>query len=236
VKEQNRQDPAQALEVAVFQAGEEIIPLGYESPHFLVILSGQVALTQNGKRLRTLGEQDIFGLESLLLKKPSQYAARAVQKCRIAKYSPEILDYLIRQSPRMVQGVLSSILRQLTQTAFNLLEPAELSLTPVRDRVCFFSDGQPVLGDGQSGNHLYRLLSTGEGLQVTIDGREITRISKPGEFFGASILPRNACVRSIGPNAVEKYGADEFDIIIRDYPDSAAKIMKTMVERLEAGS
>ena len=65
MKKEDVKDPAQAIDVAVFQAGEQIFPPGYESPYFLVILSGQVVLTRNGKRIRTLGEQDIFGLESL---------------------------------------------------------------------------------------------------------------------------------------------------------------------------
>ncbi|MDR3567661.1 MAG: cyclic nucleotide-binding domain-containing protein [Syntrophobacteraceae bacterium] len=236
MKKENRQDPAQAIEVVVFQAGEEIIPLGYESPHFLVILSGQVVLTQDGKRLRTLVEQDIFGLESLLLRKPSHYAAQAVKKSRIAKYSPEILDYLIRQSPRMVQSVLDSLLRQLTQTALNLLGPAEQSLMAVDGRVRFFSDGETVVGERERGNVFYRLVSTAGGLLVTSKGREILRITNPGEFFGIPILPANVRVRSIGQSAVEKYGADELGIIIRDYPDSAEKIMRAMIERCEAVS
>ena len=221
---------AQALEVALYQPGEEIIPVGFESPYFLVILSGQVVLTREGKRIRTLGEQDILGLESLLLKKPSHYAAQAAQKCRVAKYSPEILDYLIRQSPRMVQNVLCSILHQLTQTALTLLESAQ-SLTPVRDRIDFFSDGQALLGDTEGGDFFYRLISTGGGLQVSVQGRETHRISKPGEFFGRPILPRNASVTSIGQSVVEKYGAGELDVIIKDYPDSAARIMQAMIER-----
>ena len=221
----------QAIEVAVFQAGEEIIPPGYESPYFLVILSGQVVLTQEGKRIRTLGEQDIFGLESLLLRKPVHYAAEAVQKCRIAKYSPEILDYLIRRSPRMVQTVLTSVVHQLTQTALTLLDPVPQPLEAARERVHFFSDGEPIMEEMGGGGALYRLIGTGGGLQVTVEGREIMQIRKSGEFFGFPLLPRNAGVRSIGDSVVEKYGADELDSIIRDYPDSAAKIMAVMMER-----
>lgn len=86
------------------------------------------------------------------------------------------------------------------------------------------------------GSALYRLISTEDRVQVTIEGRETMRITKPGEFFGAPILPRNASVRSIGQSVVEKYGADELDIIIRDYPDSAVRIMQSMMERCEAGN
>ncbi|MDA8306016.1 MAG: cyclic nucleotide-binding domain-containing protein [Deltaproteobacteria bacterium] len=236
MNEENRKDPAHAIEVAVFQAGEEIIPQGVESPYFFVILSGQVVLRHDGKRIRTLGDQDIFGLESLLLKRPSHYAAQAVRKCRIAKYATENLDYLIGGSPRMVQNVLVSILRQLTRTALNLLEPSPESLAAAKERIRFFSDGEAIVEEMDRGSALYRLISTAGWLQVTSEGREIMRISNPGEFFGVPILPRNACVRSIGQSAVEKYGAEELDIIIRDYPDSALKIMQAMIERCGAKS
>ncbi len=235
MNKKSRNDPAQAIEVAIFQAGEQIIPLGFDSPYFFVILSGQVMLTQKGKRIRTLGELDIFGLESLLLRRPSHYRAEAVQKCRIAKYSPEILDYLIRKSPRMVENVLSSMVRQLTQTVGNLLEPPPETFE-AKDRVLYISDGEEIRDDMDGGSALYRLISTEDRVQVTIEGRETMRITKPGEFFGAPILPRNASVRSIGQSVVEKYGADELDIIIRDYPDSAVRIMQSMMERCEAGN
>lgn len=235
VNKKSRNDPAQAIEVAIFQAGETIIPLGFESPYFFVLLSGQVVLTQKGKRIRTLGELDIFGMESLLLRRPSHYSAEAVQKCRIAKYSPEILDYLIRKSPRMVQNVLSSMVRQLTQTVVNLLEPSPESFE-AKDRVLYFSDGEVIRDDRGGGRVLYRLISTEDRVQVTIDGRETMRITNPGEFFGAPILPRSASVRSMGQSVVEKYGADELDIIVRDYPDSAVRIMQSMMELSEAGS
>lgn len=219
--------------MTVFQAGEEIAPQGCEDQGFFVILSGLVVLSQNGNRVRTLGEQDIFGLENLLLKRPSQYAAVAVQKSRIARYGPDILDQLIYQSPRMARNVLVSILRQLAHTALNLLDSPVHSLAADKERIHFLSDGEVLAEDKESGCCLYRLISTGGCLQVTVEGREAMRISKPGEFFGVPISPRNACVRSIGQSIVEKYGAEELDIIIRDYPDAALKIMQAMVELIE---
>ena len=227
---------AKAIEVSVFRAGEQIISQGAGCPCFFVILSGLVVLRQDGKRLRSLGEQDIFGLESLLLKRPSDYAAEAVEKCRIAKYAPEVLDYLMEQSPRMLQNLLLSILRQLKNTARNLLDSPPLSLAATQERFHFFSDGETIGKEMESGQALYRLVTTAGWLQVTLEGREITRISHPGEFFGAPLLPGKASVRSIGQSVVEKYGGGELDIIIRDYPDSALKIMQTMIERREAKS
>lgn len=234
MQKETKKDPTQAIEVAVFRTGQEILSEGYENPFFFVILSGQVVLSKNGKRIRTLGEQDIFGLESLLLRKPSNYSAEAVQKCRVAKYGPETLDHLIHQSPRMIQNVLVSILHQLTQTTLNLLDPPQPLLVD-KERIHFYADGEIILEEMMRGPDLYRLVSTGGGLQVTIDGREIALINRPGEFFGLPISPANTCVRSIGQSVVEKYGSDDLDIIIRDYPDSARRIMQAMIERLSAG-
>jgi hypothetical protein len=230
-KETIKKHPMQALEVAVFQIGRTILAQGHENPFFLVILSGRVMLSKNGKMIRTLGEQDIFGLESLLSKRPSYYAAYAVEECRIAKYGLETLDHLIHESPRMVENVLVSISRQLTDTTLNLMEPTQ-PVPEDNQRIHFYKDGEMILEEMNGGTELCRLISTQGGLQLTVDGREITRIDKPGEFFGRPISPSHARVKSIGQSIVEKYGADDLDILIRDYPESARQIMHMMIERL----
>ena len=83
--------PAQAIEIAVFKKGQAIMSEGQQSPSFLVILSGQVVLSKNGKIIRTLDEQDIFGLESLLLKKPCSLrgsCAERMQNSEVRARSP----------------------------------------------------------------------------------------------------------------------------------------------------
>ena len=143
---------------------------GQQIPFFLVILSGQVVLSRNGKAIRVLKEHDIFGLDSLLSKQPSFYSAHALRKSRIAKYGPEALDHLIRESPRMIQKVLTSVLNQLTQTASNLLGPPDQLLAD-EERVRFYEDGEVILEEMTGGTELYRLVSTQGGLRVTM-GRQ----------------------------------------------------------------
>ncbi len=232
-----KKNPAQAIEVAVFQRGQVILSQGQENPFFFVILSGRIMLRKNGKTIRTLGELDIFGLESLLSKQPSHYTAHALQQCRIAKYGLETLDHLINESPRMIQNVLVSILHQLTDTTLNLLDLPQVA--PKDDekddeRIRFYKDGEVILEEINAGAEFCRLISTQGGLQVTMGGREVTRINKPGEFFGRPISHSHACVTSIGQSVVEKFGADDLDILIRDYPESARQIMHTLIERLAA--
>jgi len=223
-------DPAMALEVAVFQKGEEILSDGQECPCFFVILSGQVQLSRNGKKIRTLREQDIFGLESLLFRRPSRYSAEAVQTCRVASYGPEALDHFIRECPRMIQNVLISVLDQLTQTTSNLVDYPQ-SLVADKERILFCKDGEVILEENGCETELYRLISTEGELQVTIGGREIERINKPGEFFGFPVYCAHICVKSIGESIIEKYGADDLDMMVRDYPESASRIMRAMIER-----
>jgi hypothetical protein len=232
VQKKIRKNPAQALEVMFFQRGWEILPEGDENPFFFVILSGQVVLSRNGNKVRTLGEQDVFGLENLLLRIPSPYSAEAAQKCRIARYGPETLDYYISESPRMTRNVLVSILHQLTQTSLNVNSSRFLLMD--RERIRFYKDGEVILEEEKenTGTEICRLISTQGGLQVTTGGQPVTLINKPGEFFGPPISLANFCVRSIGESVVEKYGADDLDIIVRDYPESACLIMRTMIERL----
>ncbi len=204
---------------------------GEQIPFFLAVLSGQVVLIKGGKIIRTLDEQDIFGLESLLLKKPSYYAAYALQECRIAKYGPETLDHLIRESPRMIQNLLISIVHQLSQTTFYLLDPPE-PFQADEERICFFEDNQVIYDETTAGTEIYRLISTERGLKVTVGGAEAARIYKSGEFFGFPGSHADTCVRSIGRSVVEKYGSDDLDIIIKDYPETARRIMSTLIERV----
>ncbi|MGA2938444.1 MAG: cyclic nucleotide-binding domain-containing protein [Syntrophobacteraceae bacterium] len=228
-----KKSPAQAIEVAVFQKGRTIMLQGQETPFFFIVLSGRVMLSKNGKRIRTLGELDIFGLEGLLSKQPSHYSAHAVQTCRIARYGLETLDHFVYEGPRMIQNVLVSTARQLTETTLNLLDPSQL-FPEDNERIRFYEDGEVILEEMKGGIELYRLISTQGGLQVTMGGQAVTRIYKPGEFFGRLISRSHACVRSIGQSVVEKFGAEDLDIIIRDYPESALQIMHTLIERLGA--
>ncbi len=235
-------NPARATEVTWFSNGDEVLREGEQTPFFFVILSGRVRLVQHGKKIRVLGEQDIFGLENLVFRKPSYYTALAMDRCRVAKYGPEALDHLIRESPRMVQSILMSTLHQLTQTSYFLMDSPNAMMMDVI-RVGFFGDGQVIRDQNTRRAEFYRLVSTQGGLRVTMHGREIARIEKPGDFFGCvaglTELPRQSCITSMGESVVEIYSYGDLDLLIRDYPDTARRIMRAMMLRLadsETGS
>ncbi len=227
-----------ALDVQTYSYGDLIIREGENTRCFYVILSGQVRISQGGRNIRLLEEQDVFGLESLMLRKPSMYTARTLSKSRIAMYGQEALDYLIRQSPQMVQSLLLSTLHQLNQTTHNLSGTTD-SFSIGEVQVNFYSDGELILGEDVKSRSFHRLVSSEGGLRVAITGKEIGRIEKPGEFFGGIIgFPGSvsqAAVLSIGESVVETYTMDDLETVIRDFPDTALQIMLALISRLSQG-
>lgn len=221
-----------ALDMREYQRGEEILHEGEESDVFQVILSGRVRISRSGRKLRVLGDQDVFGLESIVLKIPSYYTAIALDKCRIARYGTDALDHLIAKSPRMIQRLLASTLNQLAQTTHFLMEHSQ-SLDEATMK--FYGDGEAIIDDSTSDTEFYRLVSTQGRLQVRMDGKEIAVIDKPGEFFGRlpgmNEVPANASVVSIGESVVEIYNIEDLDLLIRDHPEATRRVIRSMMSR-----
>lgn len=225
----------QALELHACQYGDELVKEGEESRCFFVILSGQVKISKRGKFIRLLEDQDVFGLESILFKQVIPYTAKVMTTSRIASYGPEALDHFFRENPRMTQGILTSCLQQLVRTTDNVVQEGR-AFGLEEARVDFFSDGDRIVEEGTSGADFFRLVSTEGGLKVTRAGKEISRIEAPGEFFGEMTgllrLPRQATITSIGESVVERYALDDLEEVIRDYPEAALQIFKTLISRL----
>lgn len=226
--------PSQAVSIRIYRSGEDVIREGEHFDGFFVALDGQVRIIQRGRKIRLLEPRDVFGLEGVLLKKPSPYVARTMGKTRIARYGPDALDHFIRQNPRMTRDILASAVTQLMQTSHNLsMEFNSFSLEDVR--IDFFEDGAVILEEGTTGAEFFRLVSSQGGLSVSVKGGEVARIDKPGEFFGelAALLklPRLATVTSIGESAVQMYRMDDLDIILKDYPEIALQIIRKLTVR-----
>ena len=229
------QNRLQALQIRNYSYGEEIVREGDNPPCFFVVLSGQVRLSRRGKVILHLADQDIFALEHLMLKRPCFYTATAMIESRIAAYGPEALDHLIRNSPRMTQNIMASVSRQLARLSQGATQTIDsFSLEDVE--VKFFSDGEVIIEEGTVGKELYRLVSTQSGLRVSIKNKEISFINTPGEFFGemAGILnlPRQATITSIGESVVEKYNLENIEVIIKEHPEIAHQMMRTLISRL----
>jgi len=234
-KKEQSQNRLQAIRIRTYPYGGEIVREGDNPPCFFVVLSGQVRLSRRGKVILHLGDQDIFALEHLMLKKPCFYTATAVIESRIAAYGPEALDHLIRNSPRMTQNVMASVSRQLAQLSRGATQTTDsFSLEDVELR--FFRDAEVIIEEGTIGKEFYRLISTQGGLRVSIKNKELASITTPGEFFGemAGILsmPRQATITSIGESVVEKYNLENLEVIIEEHPEIAHQMMRTLISRL----
>lgn len=227
-----KQSLTQAIEISLYEKGKLILREGQESPFFYVLLNGRASVSLAGRRTRLLGEQDIFGLENLFFRKPSYYTVIAVDECRIAKYGPDTLDHVIRNSPRMVQTLLASTLNQLAQTTCFLVDRPDPSKGV---RVGFYNDGEAVMDENTPITEIYRLVSTQGGLRVTMHREEIARIDRPGEFFGCMAgtfkIPREATITSTGESVVEIFDLDDLDLLVRDYPDTAWRVMQALMLR-----
>ncbi|MGV8075431.1 MAG: cyclic nucleotide-binding domain-containing protein [Syntrophobacteraceae bacterium] len=227
--------PFRALDIQTFRYGEEVIREGENVSLFYVILSGQIRISQHGKKIRLLEANDVLGLECLVFRKPSDITARALTKSRVAAYGLESFDHFIRENPRMTHSILLSLLQQLDQTSRNLAEGSDVfALEDVQ--VNFYNDGDTIIEEGSKGTNFYRLVSSQGGLRVSIAGKPASVISRPGEFFGEMAgllnLPRQATITSIGESVVEEYNLDDLDVIIKDYPEVALQLMRTLVARL----
>ena len=102
--------------------------------------------------------------------------------------------------------------------------------------MCFYTDGELIFDPETREADFYRLVSTQGGLRVTVDGKEFGRIYKPGEFFGLPDFPAQASVKSVGESVVERYSADDLDVLIREYPEVARQMMRVLMDRLAGKS
>ena len=227
--------PLQALDVRDYPYGGVIVREGDDCSFFYVVLDGEVQISERGKNIRVLSSHDIFGLESVVFRRPSLYTVRAITDTRVATYSPDALDRFIRENPRMALSILSSLLHQLRDTTHTLADASsELSLDGVR--LSFYADGEKIIEEGGTGKDFYRLVSSEGGLRVTSGGEEIAWIRRPGEFFGEMAcflnVPHQATVTSVGESAVEVYEFNDIELIAKDNPDLVLQIMRILLERL----
>ena len=227
--------PSYPVEVRDYAEGDWVLRESEERPVFFVILTGHVRIVKGDQVIRTLGEQDVFGLETLLLRTASPFAVRTATACRISCYGEEALDYFLEQQPRLVRSLLASLIRQLMAASGRIMGAAEDFLGE-DTVVLFFGDGAVIIEENSIGAEFYRLVSSEGGLSVSRNQVEIGRILTPGEFFGemAGLLgrPRLATVRSVGTSAVQRFSADALDLLLHDYPELATELIKSLASRL----
>jgi CRP-like cAMP-binding protein len=228
-------DGATALEVSTYEEDKEIIAEGEHNSHFCVVLNGNVKVTRQGRQLAVLGERDVFGLESCFLNRPSSVSVRSIDKTRIAMYDREAIEFILYERPQMSKGVLLSLLEQLAQTR-RAAGREESAATAENIDVRFYGDNEVIIEEGARDTDIFKLISTEQGLVVSKGGKEVGRITNPGEFFGemASVLNklRSATIISEGSSVVQVYSADNIQDMIEEHPEIAKRIIRTLAKRL----
>jgi len=224
-----------ALAVRTYGEDKEIISEGEHTNNFYVVLSGNVKILRHGRQLAILGERDVFGLESCLLNQSSSVSARSIDNTRIAMYDRDAIDFILYERPQMNKGILVSLLGQLTQTIETVaLEESESKMQNIDMQ--FYGDNEVIIQEGARETHIFKLISAEQGLVVLKGGKEIARITNPGEFFGemASVLkePRSATILSKGNSVVQVYSGDDLQDMIEEHPEIAKRIITTLAKRL----
>ena len=224
-----------AAEVKEYVPQQTIVSEGQDNKYFYVILKGEVEISQNDKGIRILKEGDVFGLENFILKRPYTTTSRALTNARIAAYPSHLIKQIIYERPQLAEMILNSVMHQLEQTTQVAEENISIEgYVDINEQV--FEDGEIIIEEGSSGVDFYKLISTEGGLRVTREGKEVGKITQPGEYFGemSSLLDqrRTATIRSIGRSKVQIFPGDNLESILMGYPDLAKKIIDTLAYRL----
>jgi CRP-like cAMP-binding protein len=226
-----------AAEVKEYQPRQVVVSEGADNKHFYVILKGEVEISQNNKTIRILKEGDVFGMENFYLQRPYTTTSRALSNARVASYRSSLIREIIYNRPQLAEMILNSVMHQLEQTT----EVAEENISiegyvDINEKV--YVDGEIIIEEGSPGVDFYKLIETEGGLLVTKEGKEVGKITKPGEYFGemSSLLDqrRTATIRSIGKSVVQVFPGDNLEAILMGYPELAMKIIDTLAHRLSA--
>ena len=224
-----------ASQVKEYKPGEIVASEGEKSEVFYVILEGEVEIFQNNKSIRVLKEGDVFGLENFCLKKCCTTTSRTITLSRIASYHTDLIEQIIYTKPQLTEKILNSIILQLEQTTQVAEENIQLgNLVDFNERI--YQDREVIIEEGSAGRDICMLVESEKGLLISREGKEVGRITQPGEYFGemSSLLnlKRTAMVSSIGRSVVQVFPDDNLEATLSAYPSLAKKVIDTLASRL----
>ena len=225
--------------IRVYEPGDIITSEGETRDVFYVVLDGAVEIFQNKRSIRVLQEGDVFALESILLQKSCSVTAKALSPSRIAAYHKDILEEIISGKPQVSIQIINSLVAQLEQTTQAAAEHIPLGgFVDFHERI--FQDGEVIIEEGSAGKEIYQLVESERGLLVSIDGKEVARMTQPGEYFGemSSLLnqKRTATVTSLGRSVVQVFPGEDLEATLVSYPQLSKKIIDTLASRLAKAS
>jgi CRP-like cAMP-binding protein len=222
-----------------YAPGKIIVSEGETREGLYVILDGSVEIFQNKRSIRVLQDGDVFGLESILLKKCCTVTAQALSPSRIAIYQKKVLEEIISANSQVATQIIKSLVAQLEQTTQAAAEHIPLGgFVDFHERI--YQDGEIIIAEGTTGKEIYQLVECEKGLKVSIKGKEVARMTRPGEYFGemSSLLnqARTATVTSLGRSVVQVFPGEDLESTLLHYPQLSKSIIDTLASRLAKAS
>ena len=230
---------ASANQVKEYAPGAIIASEGEKEDVFYVILKGEVEIFQNKKSIRVLQERDVFSLENVYVYKCCSTTAKALNHSRIASYHRDVMEEILHTKPQVTAQIINSLLVQLAQTTQVAQEHMPSGgMVDFRERI--YREGEVIIEEGSPGKDIYLLVGSERGLSISIAGKEVGRITRPGEYFGemSSLLnqERTATVTSLGRSVVRVFPGGNLEDTLSANPQLSKKIIDTLAVRLAAAN
>ena len=230
---------ARSHRIQEYAPGHIIVSEGEQKEGLYVILDGSVEIFQNKRSIRVLQDGDVFGLETIFLQKCSTVTAKALSPSRIAVYPKNVLEEIIPGNSQVATQIIKSLVAQLEQTTQAAAEHIPLGgFVDFRERI--YQEGEVIIEEGTAGKEIYQLVESEGGLLVSIKGKEVARMTQPGEYFGemSSLLnqTRTATVTSLGRSVVQVFPGEDLESTLLHYPRLSKKIIDTLASRLAKAS
>lgn len=116
---------------------------------------------------------------------------------------------------------------------FAALPPADLEQVAAVASEHLFTDGETLVREGQPGGEMY-IIVTG-GVSVVHDGREVA-VRRPGDHVGEQAIltgaTRNATLVAVGETRTLVIDRAHFESILRERPETALAVIRTLSDRL----
>jgi len=211
---------------------EELIPLGFKEEDFgkeFVIYGPKGCPKCNGGGYK--GRVGLFELMEITTEVAKAISAE-VPEDQLRKVAIQEGMIPLRRAgvKKVIEGATSieEILKRTVITEESL--PAYLVQPDMEE----YADGDYIIRQGNSDIDFFKLV-TG-ALSVVKDSKKIAEISEPGEYFGEMSAitgeARSASIVSKGRTKVKRFPGDKLHELIEKHPDVAARLFKTVSNRL----
>ncbi len=228
--------------IQIFPGNNFLFSQGDVAKNVYFILEGRISIVRDSKRVLSLSSHNVVGLEGVYDSRGIYpYSALCDVETRAIVYPIEAIPEVFMENYMILEKILSSLSYQLS-SCWSLIGRTEIKPQGnfFMGEIITVAQGEYVIKEGENTTDIYKIISTDEGLEVSKEGKVLTILKEPGQFFGemAAILrePRTASVKSIGNSVLEVYSADALFSLLEDYPDLSFRIIKDLSKRLAAAN